>query len=59
MHKNILRLLAEKFNINLRKIAEIIRIAVWASKVSPPLFSAMEILGKDETLERLGNYRDL
>jgi glutamyl-tRNA synthetase len=57
--EHILKLLAEKFNMNRRKIAEIIRVAVWASKVSPPLFNAMEILGKEETLDRIRNYRDL
>ncbi len=54
-----LRLISKKLNINFRKIAEIIRIATWGSKISPPLFETIEILGKKLTLERLGDYKDL
>jgi len=54
-----LRLLSEKLDINFRKIAEAIRIAIWASKVSPPLFGTIEILGKELTLKRLKNYKNL
>jgi glutamyl-tRNA synthetase len=54
-----LRLISRKLNINFRKIAEITRIAVWGSKISPPLFGTIEILGKKLTLERLRDYKDL
>ena len=54
-----LRLISQKLNINFRKIAEIIRIAIWGSKISPPLFETIEILGKKLTLERLRDYKDL
>lgn len=53
-----LRLLAEKINLNFRKFAEVIRIAIWGSTVSPPLFETIEILGKDETLKRLKDYKN-
>jgi len=46
-------------NINFRRVAEAVRIALWASPVSPPLFGTIEILGKETTLARLKNYRDL
>ena len=54
-----LRLISQKLNINFRKIAEIIRVAIWGSKISPPLFETIEILGKKLTLERLRDYKDL
>jgi glutamyl-tRNA synthetase len=54
-----LRLISMKLKINFRKIAEIIRIAAWGSKISPPLFETIEILGKKLTLKRLGDYKDL
>ena len=57
--ENNLRLISEKMNINFRRVAEAVRIALWASPVSPPLFGTIEILGKETTLARLKNYRDL
>ncbi len=51
-----LRLVSEKLNLNLRKIAEVVRIAIWNSTVSPPLFETMEILGKELTLKRIKDY---
>jgi nondiscriminating glutamyl-tRNA synthetase len=51
-----LRLISEKLNLNLRKTAEVIRIAVWGSNISPPLFKTMEILGKELTLFRINEY---
>ena len=51
-----LRSLSEKQGLNLRKTAEVIRIAVWGSTVSPPLFKTMEILGKELTLSRINEY---
>lgn len=51
-----LRSVSEKLNLNLRKIAEAIRIAIWNSTVSPPLFETMEILGKELTLKRIKDY---
>ena len=51
-----LKKIAEKLGINLRKVAEVVRIALWGAKVSPPLFGTMEILGRTETLNRLKAY---
>jgi len=47
--KNIetcLRALAEELNISFKKYAEAIRAAVWGSRVSPPLFETIVVLGK-------------
>jgi glutamyl-tRNA synthetase len=57
--EGILRSLSEKLGLSFRKLAEVLRIALWAKKVSPPLFSAMEILGYDLTLDRIRNYYEL
>ncbi len=54
-----LRLISEKMNLSFRKIAEVIRIAIWGSSISPPLFETMEILGKELTLARIGKYLKL
>jgi glutamyl-tRNA synthetase len=51
-----LRLVSEKLGLNLRKTAEVIRIALWGSNISPPLFKVMEILGKELTLSRISEY---
>ena len=51
-----LRLVSKKLNLNLRKIAEVARIAIWNSTISPPLFDTMEILGKELTLKRIRDY---
>lgn len=48
--------LCEDLDIGIRKLTEVLRIALWADKVSPPLFETMAILGKDETLKRLAKY---
>ena len=54
-----LRKISEDLEISFRKVAEVIRIAVWASRISPPLFGTMEILGKDVSLNRLKDYREI
>ncbi|HEY4662536.1 MAG TPA: glutamate--tRNA ligase, partial [Candidatus Humimicrobiaceae bacterium] len=51
-----LRLVSKDFDLNLRKIAEVTRIAIWNSPISPPLFETMEILGKELTLKRIKDY---
>src|SRR5438094_3104152 len=48
-----LRWLAERLELSPRKAFEPIRIAVTGSKVSPGLFESLELLGKEETLQRL------
>ncbi len=57
--ENKLRKISEDLEITFRKVAEVIRIAIWASSVSPPLFGTMEILGKDVSLNRLKAYREI
>ena len=51
-----LRQISEELNLNFRKVAEVIRIAIWNSPVSPPLFGTIEILGKKLTLKRIEDY---
>ena len=57
--EQILRLLSEELRLSFRKIAEVIRIAIWGSTISPPLFETIEILGKEETLKRLECYKNI
>jgi glutamyl-tRNA synthetase len=48
-----LRTLADRLGTKPRDAFQPIRIAVTGSKVSPGLFESIELLGRDETLERL------
>jgi len=36
------------------QVAQALRAAVWGDTVSPPIFEAMQILGQDEVLKRVG-----
>ena len=54
-----LREIADRSGLNLRKIAEIIRIAIWGTKVSPPIFGTIEILGQEKTIKRLEDYTSI
>ena len=54
-----LRALAEESNISFKKFAEVIRAAVWGSKVSPPLFETIEVLGMKATIERLSQFKSI
>jgi glutamyl-tRNA synthetase len=54
-----LRALSEKLEQSFRKLAEVLRIALWAKKVSPPLFGTMEILGFKLTISRIRDYHEL
>jgi glutamyl-tRNA synthetase len=49
-----LRSLAERLGLKPREAFQPIRLAVTGSKVSPGLFESLELLGKDETLARIG-----
>lgn len=51
-----LRKISEEMNIAFRKLVEVLRIALWAKKVSPPLFETMEILGYKIVIERISDY---
>jgi len=52
----VLRKIPQKYNVNFRRVAEVIRIAVWGSKVSPPLFGAIEVMGRQITVGRINKY---
>jgi glutamyl-tRNA synthetase len=49
-----LRGLAERLGLKPREAFQPIRLALTGSKVSPGLFESLEVLGKDESLARLG-----
>ena len=48
-----MRTLAEERELKPKKAFQPVRAAVTGTLISPPLFESMEILGRDETLERL------
>ena len=52
-----LRELAERLELKPREAFQPIRVAVTGSKVSPGLFESIELLGKEQTLERLRRAR--
>jgi len=45
--------MAEEKDLGLGKIAQPLRAALTGSNVSPGIFEIMEILGREESLERL------
>lgn len=49
------KIFAEKADLKMKNIAGFIRIALTASHISPSVFSIMEVLGKEEVLNRLKN----
>jgi glutamyl-tRNA synthetase len=49
-----LRSLAEQLGLKPREAFQPIRLAVTGSRVSPGLFESLELLGKDESLARIG-----
>ncbi len=51
-----LRNLAQEMDLSLRNYTQVVRMALWGNKVSPPLFETIAILGKECTLHRLKNY---
>jgi glutamyl-tRNA synthetase len=52
-----LRALADRLGLKPREAFQPIRLAVTGSKVSPGLFESLEVLGKDESVARLGSGR--
>jgi len=54
-----LREISEEMGIAFRKLAEALRIALWAKKVSPPLFDTIEILGYETVIKRINNYLEI
>lgn len=53
-----LRALAEKLGVKPGMLFNPIRVATTAQKVAPPLFQSMEVLGRDETLQRIKRSLD-
>jgi glutamyl-tRNA synthetase len=49
--------LAESLGMKLAKAQAPIRLALTGRRVGPPLFESMELVGRDETLRRLGHLR--
>lgn len=47
----------ESIETSLRKVQAPIRVALTGSKVGPPLFESIELLGRDVTLKRLASAR--
>jgi len=54
-----LRALAEETGIKAKFVFQPLRVAVSGRTVSPPLFETMELLGRDTTIERLGEAVNL
>ncbi|MEW6552839.1 MAG: glutamate--tRNA ligase [Actinomycetota bacterium] len=48
-----LRAMAEDLGMKVRQAFQPIRVAIAGSKVSPPLFESMEILGREKCLQRI------
>lgn len=55
----VTRAYCESIGMPLRKVQAPIRVALTGSKVGPPLFESIELLGKDATLKRLLSAREL
>ena len=55
----VLRKIPQKYDVNFRRVAEVLRIAVWGSKVSPPLFGAIEVMGKQISVCRINKYIEI
>jgi glutamyl-tRNA synthetase len=51
----ILRGLAEERSVGLGKVAQPLRVALCGGTISIPIFDAVQILGKEKTLERVDN----
>jgi glutamyl-tRNA synthetase len=52
-----LRELAERLELKPREAFQPIRVAITGSKISPGLFESLELLGRDESLDRLRRAR--
>jgi glutamyl-tRNA synthetase len=51
--ETVLRSLAEAKQIGLGKVAQPLRVAICGTTISPPIFDSVELLGLDNTLERI------
>ena len=50
-----IRKLVDRLDAKSRNVFMALRVAVTGSRVSPPLFESMEILGKRKTLDRIAS----
>ncbi len=57
--EEVLRETASSLNLKPRQAFQPIRVAITGSRVSPPLFESMEIIGKKRCLERLDRALEL
>ena len=48
-----LRALSDELGLKIRQLLHVMRVAVTGTKVSPPLFETIVILGRERTLARL------
>jgi glutamyl-tRNA synthetase len=48
-----LRALSDELELKIRQLLHVVRVAVTGTKVSPPLFETIVILGRQRTLARL------
>jgi glutamyl-tRNA synthetase len=53
-----LRALANEMGLKIRQLLHVVRVAVTGTKVSPPLFETIVILGRERTLARLSAAAD-
>ena len=51
--ENVLRSIAEEKQAGLGKVAQPLRVAICGTTVSPPIFDSVELLGMDNTLQRV------
>jgi glutamyl-tRNA synthetase len=51
----VIRAFAERKGVKLGGIAQPLRAALTGRTTSPPIFDVLAVLGKDETLGRLGD----
>ena len=56
--ESLLRRTVEEMGLKPRKALQPIRVAVTGSKVSPPLFESMELLGREKCLQRIARALD-
>ena len=54
-----LKNIAVDMNINFKKVAEVLRIAIWGEPVSPPLFETIKIIGREASVSRLEYYLEI
>ena len=54
-----LRSMADELGVKARKAFQPIRVAVAGSKVSPPLFESMEILGREKCVQRIARALEI